>query len=172
MSKRHPPSIITLIACALLTVGGSACSPDRTSELEGNKSLVRRAHEEVWSHGNLSVIEEIWASDFVGHPPAGPDLVGPDALRERVRRHRSIFPDWKEEVSELVAEGDRVAASWISTGTDQGGFGGNPATGKTVRIRETGFYRIADGKIVEQWVLADIFSLQQQLELPPATDRP
>lgn len=154
----------------LLTVGGSACSPEPASHLEANKALVHRAHEEVWSEGDLSVVDEIWAPDLVWHPPLGPDLAGTDALRERVQMHRSTFPDWREELTEVVAEGDRVAASWISTGTDEGGFRGNPATGRTVRIREMGLYRIVNGRIVEQWVLADVLSLQQQLGLIPVPD--
>lgn len=164
--------LVALTAGTVIGFGSLACSTEPTSDLEENKALVRRAHEEVWSRGDLSVVDEIWAPDFIGHPPLGPDMVSPDALRERVRMHRSTFPDWREEVTEILAEGDRVAASWISTGTDEGGFRGNSATGRTVRIRETGFYRIVNGRIVEQWVLADILSLQQQLGLSPAPDGP
>jgi steroid delta-isomerase-like uncharacterized protein len=170
--RSNAPVLVVLAASAVLSFGSLACSPDLPSSLEENKALVRRAHEEVWSRGDLSVVEEIWAADFIGHPPVGPDMVGPDALREHVRTHRSTFPDWREDVTEILAEGDVVAASWISTGTDEGGFGGNPATGRTIRIRETGFYRIANGRIVEQWVLADIFSLLRQLGLSPASDGP
>jgi predicted ester cyclase len=164
--------LVVLTAGTVITFGTLACSGELTSRLNENKALVRRAHEDVWSRGDLSAIDEIWASDFVGHPPLGPDMIGPDALREHVQMHRSRFPDWREEVTEILAEGDLVASSWISTGTDTGGFRGDSATGGTVRIRETGFYRIVNGRIVEQWVLADIFSMQQQLGLSPAGDGP
>lgn len=155
-----------LASVALFTF--TACSSEHQSYVEENKALVRRAHEAVWSQGDLAAIGEIWAADFLGHAPVGPDWRGREALEEHVRAHRSTFPDWKEEVQEVIAEGDRVAAWWISTGTDRGGFRGNPPTGRSVRIREFGFYRIADGRIVEQWVLADVLSLQQQLGLVPS----
>ncbi|HSM16964.1 MAG TPA: ester cyclase [Gemmatimonadales bacterium] len=168
MTRRLLPRALVSGALFVLT----ACSAEHRSNVEENKALVRRAHEAVWSDGDLSAIDEIWAADFLGHPPVGPDLRGRHALQERVRAHRSTFPDWKEDVQEVVAEGDRVAARWISTGTDVGGFQGNPPTGRSVRIGELGFYRIEDGRIVEQWVLADVLSLREQLELVPDTTVP
>lgn len=161
---RHSLSIA--LACSASFALG-ACSPQQQSDAEANKMLVRRAHDEVWSQGNLSAIDQLWAADFLGHPPLGPDWRGSETLRERLTAHRSTFPDWKEDVQEVIAEGDRVAAWWISTGTDVGGFRGHAPTGRQVKIREFGFYRIADGRIVEQWVLADILSLQQQLGWVP-----
>ncbi len=157
-----------LLALALFAfLAPTARSSDHQSTVEENKALVRRAHEAVWSQGDLSAIDEIWAVDLLGHAPVGPNWRGRQDLREHVQAHRSTFPDWKEEVQEVIAEGDRVAARWISTGTDKGGFRGNPPTGRSVRIRELGFYRVANGRIVEQWVLADVLSLQQQLGLVP-----
>ncbi len=158
---------IAVGSVALVALVALAACSSRGSNLEENKALVRRAHEVVWSQGDLSAIDEIWAADYLAHAPVGPDWRGRQALREHVQAHRSTFPDWKEEVQEVIAEGDRVAARWISTGTDMGGFRGNPPTERSVRIRELGFYRIADGRIVEQWVLADVLSLQQQLGLVP-----
>lgn len=115
----------------------------------------------------VSVEPQIWSKNFIGRPPLGPDLHGTAALRAAVQAHRSTFPDWREDVQEIVVEDGRVAARWISTGTDEGGFLGNPATGRRVRIREMGFYRIEDGRIVEQWVLPDLLSLRQQLGRAP-----
>jgi steroid delta-isomerase-like uncharacterized protein len=161
MTMRHLLLFAVLFTASFAV---AACSSEQQSD-SANKMLVRRAHDEVWSQGNLSAIDDLWAVDFVGHAPLGPDWRGPEALRERVQAHRSTFLDWKEEVQDVVAEGDRVAAQWISTGTDTGGFRANPPTGRQVSIREFGFYRIADGKIVEQWVLPDLLLLEQQLGL-------
>lgn len=159
--------LLAYAVASAVCLGLTACASEHGSIVDENKALVRRAHEAVWNQGDLSAIDAIWAADFLGHAPAGPDWRGRQALREHVRAHRSTFPDWREEVQEVIAEGDRVAARWTSTGTDRGGFRGNPPTGRSVRIREQGFYRIADGRIVEQWVLADVLSLQRQLGLAP-----
>lgn len=47
------------------------------------------------------------------------------------------------EIQELVAEGDTVANRWIFHGT---------AEGERVTIDGMDFYRIADGKIAEEWI--------------------
>ncbi len=64
-----------------------------------------------------------------------------------------------------IAEGDFVAIHFISTGTNEGSFLGNPPTGKQIHVNEMTIYRIAEGKIVEQWLLPDLLSSNQQLGL-------
>lgn len=129
--------------------------------------MIRRVHKELWSRGDFDAIDDLVAPDFVGHAPLGSDWHGPQALQTRIRAHRATFPDWNERVEELVAEGDLVAVRFTSIGTDRGGFRGNPPTGRQVTIREFAIYRLAEGKIVEQWVLPDLLALERQLGLIP-----
>ncbi len=133
------------------------------SSLAANRELVRRQHEEVWSKGNLAIIDEIYARDFVGHFPFG-QLGGREEIKQRVALHRSSFPDWTEQIEDIIAEGDRVVTRFISQGTHQGEFRGISATGRSVEIGEVAIYRIADGKIAEQWVFPDVVSLLAQLK--------
>ena len=53
-----------------------------------------------------------------------------------------------------------------STGTHLGAFAGIPATGRKVSIAEVAIYRLADGKIVEQWGMPDIAGLMTQISAP------
>lgn len=80
-----------------------------------------------------------------------------------VRKHRISFPDWNEKVDDVIAEGDRVVVRFTSTGTHLGEFEGIAPTGKKVRIQEVAIFRLADGKIVEQWGVPDLHGLLQQL---------
>jgi predicted ester cyclase len=93
----------------------------------------------------------------------GSVLRGIDSFQEHVRQHREAFPDWKEEIQQIVAEGDLVVLHFVSTGTNAGSWRGSPATGRKIRIHEMSILRIEDGKIAEQWLLPSIFSMQQQL---------
>ena len=53
---------------------------------EANKNVVRRLFEEVWSKGNLSVADELFASTYAHHDPSTPDVGrGP-----RVRRNERL----------------------------------------------------------------------------------
>jgi len=134
------------------------------SALERNKRLVRQMDSEVWNKGNLDIMDELFSPDFVRHfLPEGSTLRGIDSLREHVRSHREAFPDWKEEIKHIVAEGDLVVIHFVSTGTNKGSWMGSPPTGKKIQINEMSILRIENGKIAEQWLMPDLFSLQRQL---------
>jgi len=137
--------------------------------MERNKDLVRRDNEEVWNKGNLEIMDELYSADFVRHfLPNGSETKGLEELRDHIRNHRKAFPDWTEEIKQIVAEGDLVVTHFSSTGTNTGSFLGNSPTGKKIRIDEMSIVRIANGKIVEQWLLPDLLSLNQQLGLIPS----
>ncbi|MBS1502795.1 MAG: ester cyclase [Bacteroidetes bacterium] len=63
----------------------------------------------------------------------------------------------------MVSEGDKVVTRYKSTGTQLGEFNGLAPTGKKITIYETSIYRIANGKIAEQWGFPDALSLNNQL---------
>lgn len=141
------------------------------NQLEANKALVRRMNEEVWNKGNLKIMDELYSPDFAWHfLPTGYEIIGLDSLRKHVRKHREAFPDWGEEIKHIVAEGDFVVIHFISTGTNEGSFLGNPSTGKTIQINEMSIFRIVDGKIAEQWLIPDLLSLNQQLGFIPQSN--
>jgi len=132
--------------------------------LESNKRLVRRMNAEVWNKGNLDMVDDLYAPDFVLHfLPDGSEWRGVDSLRAHIREHRKAFPDWSEEIERMVAERDLVVIQYVSTGTNQGRWLGNSPTGREVHINEVSIFRVENGKIAEQWLLPDLLSMQQQL---------
>ena len=154
--------IVMQIFIVLLIIAG--CTSGQESYLERNKELVRRMDEEVWNKGNLEIIDELYSTNFVWHfLPSGSESIGLDSLQEHVRKHREAFPDWTEEIKHIVAEGDFVSIHYVSRGTNEGSFQGNPPTGKPIEINEMSIFRIVDGKIAEQWLIPDLLSLNQQL---------
>lgn len=160
------PRMAVVLSVSFLTLGGAQVE-------ERNKSLVRRAQEEVWSSGRLDVVDEIFSEDFVCHFLVGPEWQGRADLVEQVRSHRIAFPDWREEIVRLVAEGDFVVTQFISSGTNTGEFEGNPPTGKFVKIHEVAIFRLKNNKIVEQWGFPDIQGLSRQLGIEaPDTNLP
>ena len=117
---------------------------------------------EVWNSGNLDLIPEIYADDFVGHFPGGA-IHGQEGIRDVVADHRRAFPDWAEQIEDIVFEGDKVAVRFSSSGTNRGPNRGKPPTNRSVRISEMAIYRIVAGRIAEQWVIPDTHSLVHQL---------
>ena len=98
------------------------------------------------------------------------DLFAPRAAR-RVKRlfaeFRTAFPDWQEEIVELVAEGDTVAGRFRCSGTHLGEFLGEAPTGKRMDVEEVFFVRSEDGKFVDFWGLEDSLGRLRQLGLVP-----
>jgi predicted ester cyclase len=86
------------------------------------------------------------------------ELFAPRAAR-RVKRlfteFYTAFPDWREEIVELVAEGNTVAGRFKCSGTHGGEFQGEAPTGKRMEVEEVFFLRVEDGKFVAFWALED-----------------
>jgi steroid delta-isomerase-like uncharacterized protein len=141
-----------------------------------NKALVRRAIEEVWDQGQFDVIEELYASAFVGHQ-AGADIAGQQwdiaaGAHAYIRQYFSLlheaFPDIHFDIEDQIAEGDRVVTRWTARATHLGPYQGMPATGKAGVVTGVTIYRVADSKIVEGWTNLDELGMLQQLRLLPA----
>jgi predicted ester cyclase len=126
-----------------------------------NKALVRRHLEEAVSGARSELWDEIMAEDFhLHHPSLKP---GRANYMASVDVLRAGFPDLREEILDLVAEGDRVVARYIERGTHLGDFMGVPPTGKAYEKHGFALYRIADGRLAEAWVQEDELGFERQL---------
>lgn len=134
---------------------------------EQNKIQARRLFEDVWNRGDFTVLDELIASDYVGHSPPH-EIHGSEGGKQFVSAFRSGFPDIHFMVEDQIAEGDRVAIRWTARGTHQGEFQGIPSTGKQVVVTGIGIFRVANGKLVEGWTNADMLAMLQQLGVLPA----
>ncbi len=141
--------------------------------LEENKDLVRRAYETCINQRRLDRAAEFYAADYVGHlgNPELPDVHGPEGYASAARVTLAAFPDLHETPEEMVAEGERVMVRHRMTGTHQGPLLGIQPTGKPVSFVIVDSYRVADGKIVGEVSLADIFGLLGQLGAAPLVSR-
>ncbi|MFC7213509.1 ester cyclase [Saliphagus sp. GCM10025334] len=129
-----------------------------------NKEIVRKYPEEVISKGNLDLIDEIIADNYVEHNSARPEpLHGPDAVKEYVSMLRTAVPDIHCGVEDLIAEGDMVVRRDRATGTHEGEFMGVEGTGKEAVVEGNHIHRIEDGQIVETWAQNDMLGFLQQI---------
>ena len=149
---------------ALMAVDGSRPVAAADPEVPSNKAIVMRTVNELWSRGDLRAADSLYAPEFVCHNLVGPDWRGVEGIKDAIKAHRDAFPDWQEHVEDIVAEGDRVAVRFTASGTQRRPFAGIPATGRMVTVREVSFYRLRDGKIVEQWGMPDINGMLTQLK--------
>ena len=129
-----------------------------------NKVLARRSFE-AFNQRDLSAADEIYAPSYLLHSPiAPPDLpIGSEGVRQQHAGYLAAFPDAQITVEDLIAEGNRVAARVTVRGTHQGTFIGVAPTGRPVALEAITIYRVDAGQIVEDWTIADIPGLLQQL---------
>jgi predicted ester cyclase len=106
---------------------------------EANKQVVRRLVAEVINAQRLEVL------DAVCSPQLAPKL------RRAFTEFRAAFPDWHQEIIELVGEGNTVVARFRCTGTQQGAWLGLPPHGGHMRIDEVYFFRFEAATIVGLW---------------------
>jgi len=138
--------------------------------LEDNIAVVRR-HHDLLAHFDEAAAEAIWADDIVFREPQQV-IRGREAGKARFRAFRDAFPDIAATLHEVVAQDDKVAARYTLAGTHRGLFAGVPATGKRVTLSGIAIYRLADGRIAEDWGCADFFGLLQQLGALPTPGQP
>jgi len=134
---------------------------------ERNRALVRRFWEGLVSTGDLELADELLARGFIVHYAGNPPM-DRDGFLRFLGALRIAFPDVRASVEDLLAERDEVAVRWSWHGTQRGSFMGIPATGKPVTGSGVGIFRIADGRIVEDFVQEDTLGLMQQLGAIPA----
>src|SRR5215471_9149590 len=136
---------------------------------EENKTQYRRTLEEVFNQGNLAIVDELVAPDFLNHEvPRGMNNRGPDSMRQIVRMLRTAFPDLHFTIEELVAEGDTVASRVIMKGTHLGPFQGIAPTGRSFQQDHMHFVRFRDGKAIEHRAVRDDLGMMRQLGVIPA----
>ncbi|HET8824207.1 MAG TPA: ester cyclase [Terriglobales bacterium] len=138
------------------------------------KQIINRFVEELWNGRRLDVADEIFAKDCVTHQlrsGAPMDAVprGPEDIKVHVADWIASFPNLRFSIEQILNEGDRVVTQLLMEGTHQGPWMGIPATGKTMQIRMFTIHRVAQGKIVEDWVLVESLGFFQQLGVVPNT---
>jgi steroid delta-isomerase-like uncharacterized protein len=133
-----------------------------------NKLVSWRLQEEVFGQGELALVDELLAPDYVSHAPGDPELSrGPEEIKEIVRAYHAAFPDLTFTVEKQVAEGDLVVTRWIARGTHQGEFMGVPPSGRRIEVSGMSMDRISGSRIVENWNNWEALEMMQQIGAIP-----
>ena len=118
--------------------------------LEENKAVIRRVIEEIINQGKLDAIDELFAPTFVDRstPEQAP---GPEGVRQFVSAVRADFPDLSIRIDDVIAEDDKVVVRTTWQGTLRGIAAGSRSSGRQVSSTMIQIFRLADGKLVEEW---------------------
>src|SRR5215204_1030735 len=120
------------------------------SDTEENKALVRRFFE-AQAKGDLDVLEELLAPDFVDHSLLPDQDPGREGYIQSVAEEHANFSNLRYIIAEQLAEGAKVMTRFtISRIHDRGEFLGLAPTGMELTTTAIVIHRIEGGKIVEE----------------------
>jgi predicted SnoaL-like aldol condensation-catalyzing enzyme len=124
-----------------------------------NKAVVRRFIKEVLSRGNVDLLDELLAPNYV-NPSMG--VINRAGFKSVVSGLKAAMPVREFKVEDLVAEGNSVVF--------RGTLNTTLASGKKVSARIITYYRLAKGKIVEDDPMSvpDLNQLMGGMMPPPS----
>ena len=111
----------------------------------------------------------LFGDDYVNHqvsaaaPPPAAGKSQKQASVDFFAARLAGIPDLKVEIEAMVASGDKVAASFVYTGTHGGNYFGMAPTRKPLRFTSCDIFRVSGGRIAEHWGMGDIAGVLAQL---------
>jgi steroid delta-isomerase-like uncharacterized protein len=128
----------------------------------------RRFWEEAFNGRDLSVLDDMFADEYVNHaalPGTPPGAAGQAALMERLW---AAFPDGRFEIEHVALDGDVVICIGTMSGTHEGELLGVPPSHKGVAWRMCHIMRFdADGRATEHRAIRDDLGLLRQMGALP-----
>ncbi len=86
-----------------------------SAQTEENKAIVRRFQEGIWQ-GNVALVDELTTEIPLG------GTASREEWKANVLSARSLMPDLKYTIEEMIAEGDKVVVRSTITGTHSNDF--------------------------------------------------
>jgi predicted ester cyclase len=129
--------------------------------------LVARRYDTFWDTGDEALARAALASNFIDDTLPIGRAQGIDGPLAAARFMRVAVPDLRCEIEQMIVAGDRAVTHLRFRGHFTGRFGLVQGQGQTVNFVATDIYRIANGRIAENWHIEDNLTLQQQLGLIP-----
>lgn len=114
--------------------------------------------------GDEQLLDELYDTDVLLYTPLGWPIRGRAAVKEFVGQFHAGYPGLRVTLHDQFssADGERVCFRFVIHYTNTGAFYGNPPTGETGTMSETHAVRLRDGKIVEEFVGDNNFSIPHQ----------
>jgi predicted SnoaL-like aldol condensation-catalyzing enzyme len=101
-----------------------------------NKEIVRRWNEEIINGRKTEAFGEVLDENYTLHTL---NMQGIEETKRHFTELFKKFPNWRITIDDMVAEGDRVAVRMTF------------ADNEKAVMEVMSFYRLAAGKIVEDW---------------------
>jgi len=134
-----------------------------STDAQTNIELIRAAFA-AFNGANVDACAQFLTEDFIINLAGMPfQMRGREAWAQNVQVMQRAFPGIHARIDDIFSTDDRVAVRLTFTGTHKGEFQGIPATGRDVEYTSIELYRVADGRLAEEWIASDTETLMRQL---------
>jgi len=128
------------------------------SNLDDNKKIVRAFIDAAFNRHEPDKAAEYMTTDIKWHGGTLGTVEGRDNFAGLIGAIVAALPDLSNVEQDIIAERDIVSVRAVVEGTHKGDLLGIPASGKRVKWDAVDVYRIADGKIAEEWAADDLLA--------------
>jgi len=150
MRKFRMQYAVVLICSAMAFAWAADKTKQRTGNDQGqNKAVVKQAIDEVFNKGRFELVNQLYEPNCVFHQ--GNKTMSLNEAVNDVKEWHSAAPNMAMTINKMNAEKDRVTVHWTAQGTNTGKGHGVSASGKHVLVHGNSEFRLANGKIVEEW---------------------
>ncbi len=151
--------IISVFVLSLLTV---------TAMAQPAKLVVTEFLKNVRSGLNPEKAKDYMADTVLAHQVNSENPVTvkrtPENYAAHVKKFLELFGKFEFEVTELIAEDNKVYARWIQKGKHMATLDDYEPTGLPLVEYTSAVYRVENGKIVEYWLQSDRLGFEEQLK--------
>jgi predicted ester cyclase len=127
--------------------------------------LAARRYDTFWDDGDEALARAALAPDFIDNTLPSGRPQGVAGVLNASKAFRTAVPDLRCEVRQMIVAGDRVVTHLHFTGHFTGSFLGKRGQGQKIDFIATDIYRVADGRIAEDWHLEDNLTFFHQVGL-------
>lgn len=123
---------------------------------EAHRSLVRdflvAYNASDWTH-----LERLVGAGYVHH--RGDVRLSIEQLVEGAVALKTVLPDFRIVVQDVLADEDKVVARYVGGGTHSASLAGEEPTGRQVVVHGIVMFRVAGGLLAEGWEVVDELGL-------------
>jgi predicted ester cyclase len=149
-------------AMATGVIASRGLAQDATASLPDRFAAALSAHD-------MTAFAALFAEDYVNHQSsaAAPPPVGGKSQKQGsvdfFAARLAGMPDLQVSVEASVVSADRVAASFVYTGTHDGVYFGIAPTHRRLRFTSCDIFTVKNGLLSEHWGMGDIAGILAQL---------
>ncbi len=133
-----------------------------------NKLLIKQFLNEVRSGKNTEAAKNYMADTVLAHQVNVENETvvqrTPENYTFHINEFLKMYGKFSFEITELIADGDKVYARWLQKGKHIADIDGYSPTGKSINEISSVVYRIKNNKIVEYWIQIDRYGFEKQLQ--------